>query len=342
MGDKSKIEWTEATWNPVRGCRRKSEGCRNCYAERQAIRIAGYKGIVESSSNGPRWTGEVAMAPRHILEAPLRWSKPRMVFVNSMSDLFYGRPFEEICAVFGIMMASPQHTFQVLTKYPERMLEWFAWLDKESKEGSTAKLFPMDPPGWRQRHLLCAAAHNLLGYRPLKGRALGNEWPLPNVWLGVSVEDQAAADERIPLLLQCPAAVRWVSAEPLLGPVDLARWLPRRLECPECQHVGGSYGARVRYCGVCAGDCGRDVLVTELPALNWIVVGGESGPGARPMEPAWARSLRDQCQDAGATFFFKQWGAHNAEGQRVGKKASGRELDGVLWDQFPFRAKGGV
>ena len=280
MSDDSKIEWTNATWNPIRGCSRVSEGCRHCYAESVAARFSGpglpYEGLVRIASGKPTgWNGVVRMVHEHLAD-PLRWKRPRRVFVNSMSDLFHGGlSNEQIAAVFGVMAASPRHTFQVLTKRARRMREWFEWAAGEFTE--------------RQRGIACAphtframldAAFELLG-RPSK-QALdaawhahdADLWPLPNVWLGVSTENQAAADERIPELLATPAAVRWVSAEPLLGPVDLASASPN------------------------ARSLAQD--------LDWIVAGCESGPGARPADVTWFRELRDQCAAAGVAFFLKQ------------------------------------
>lgn len=274
MSDKSKIEWTEATWNVVTGCSRVSEGCRNCYAERLAAtrmaHVPAYDGLAEMTPGGPRWTGEVRFNADR-LGLPLRWRRPRMIFVNSQSDLFHeSLPFEQIAAIFGVMAACPQHTFQVLTKRPERAREWFGWVAAQ----------PHGPTAWCW--LKAAAYRETERMRRYMAETL---WPLPNVWLGVSCEDQATADARIPLLLECPAAVRWVSAEPLLGPVDLRHLAP-------CD------------------DFWTDALDTPDPArrVSWVVVGGESGPGARPMHPAWAEQIRDACVAAEVPFFFKQWG----------------------------------
>ena len=263
MGDHTGIEWTDATWNPIRGCSRVSEGCRHCYAERVAARFSGpglpYEGLAVMRDGEPRWTGKTQMIWKH-LEDPLRWRRPRRIFVNSMSDLFHEDLAPDwIGRIFAIMAAAPQHTFQILTKRPRRMHGFVAGPSSDPKAANIG-------------------------------------WPLPNVWLGVSAENQATADERIPLLLETPAAVRFVSAEPLLGAIDL--------------DVHG-------------------------PELDWLIVGGESGPGARPMQPEWARSLRDQCVDAGVAFFFKQWGEHDELGLRVGKKRAGRLLDGREWNEFP-------
>ena len=355
MADGTPIEWTDATWNPIVGCSVVSPGCTNCYA----MRLAGTRmrshpsraGLTQDSKAGPVWTGEVRFQEQWLTQ-PLRWQKPRMIFVCAHADLFHESvPDELIDRVFAVMALSPQHTFQVLTKRPERMREY---LRDEDRLGGA----------------LCMAVFGITKRDP--GPA--PQWPLPNVWLGVSVEDQRRADERIPILLDTPAAVRWASAEPLLGPIDLTRISFRRyeelfeincfsdeawvshppdqgLEPGERFHRGPALGASV----------------------NWVVAGGESGPGARPMHPDWARSLRDQCAAADVPFLFKQWGewaegsdfsadakvvtadgrivdfndraladADRAERvvaptlmRRVGKKAAGRRLDGVIHDAWP-------
>lgn len=277
------ITWTEQTWNPIRGCTRVSQGCVNCYAERVAARFSGpgqpYEGLAKMTAGGPRWTGNVELVEDHLLD-PLRWKRPRLVFVNSMSDLFHeSLPDEAIDRIFAVMALTPQHQFQVLTKRPARMLAWFS---RRLNHIGIAALCFVGGAATRLRD-------NQLPY--LDGERLTDKcpwldpsgpelaWPLHNVWLGVSVEDQATADERIPVLLQTPAAVRFVSAEPLLGPVTLNRWLLS-------EHGRRALGAR--------------------PGISWVIVGGESGAGARPMHPDWARSLRDQCRATGVAFFMKQ------------------------------------
>lgn len=310
----TKIEWTDTTWNPTRGCSLVSEGCRNCYAMKMAHRfnVPGrpYEGLTELGKHGPTWTGEVRLVPE-VLDQPLRWRKPRRIFVNSMSDLFHHAVRSvDILRIFEIMERTKRHTFQILTKRPKLALAFC------------------------QQY----------------GIGDANEWP-SNVWLGVSVEDQKTADERIPLLLQTPAAVRFVSAEPLLGPVDVCKlgdWF-----CERCDDYLSA--SRVTFDETCD-TCGD--AVTWRGALDWAIVGGESGPGARPMHPDWARSIRDQCQAAGVAFHFKQWGewltvdvgvaANDGKWHctthswgddwlalRVGKKAAGRVLDGRTWDEFP-------
>lgn len=397
MADHTHIEWTDATWNPVRGCSRVSAGCQHCYAERVAARFSGagqpYEGLIHPKTKG--WKGVVKLVPE-ALQIPWRWSRPRRIFVNSMSDLFHPEvPFEYIAAVFYIMAHTTRHTYQVLTKRPERMLEFFRWAlnrqpswSDEAPEDWDNSWVQMDSDYGRScmgdtisevggQHPAVAA----LGWTPHREGAsrggydnCGPGWPYFNIWLGVSVEDQAAANERIPLLLQTPASVRWVSAEPLLGPVDLTKvyGVPHNAPFNAVKNIdGGSVRCVDHAPGYCLADCpGR------WPSLDWVVAGGESGTGARPMHPDWARSLRDQCAAAGVPFLFKQWGewqegsagtaataavlddgrvlhdwtlpamaAADREKRvptcrptvmaRVGKKAAGRRLDGVLHDAYP-------
>lgn len=302
MSEQSNIEWTDASWNVVTGCTRVSEGCRHCYAERlTATRLREnprYAGLAVLNGDGDaRWTSEVRCHD-DLLDVPLRWRNPRRVFVCSMSDLFHPDvPFEFIDKVFAVMALCPQHTFQVLTKRPERMAEYHH--DRDWGDAANS------------------ITNNLI--RRLDGALyFGGEIipPLPNVWLGTSVEDQPNADERIPHLLKCPATVRFLSVEPLLGPVDLhdAFYRPR-------------LGPNDPYKRL------QDIIL-----IHWVIVGGESGPGARPMDPAWARSIRDQCVAAGVPFFFKQWGQWMPRGNQmrsVGKYAAGRVLDGRTWDEMP-------
>jgi protein gp37 len=277
VGDKSGIEWTDATWNPTTGCDRISPGCDHCYALTMAARLKGMGSAKYQADGNPRTSGPGFALTEHpsTLDQPLRWARPRRIFVNSMSDLFHDDVSDEFIArVFSVMAAAPQHTFQVLTKRPQRM----------------ARLLGGDGGAGLQRLL-----ENLVV--DVGGAALRlyeAEWPLPNVWLGTSIENRRYAF-RADHLRATPAAVRFVSCEPLLGPLP---------------HL-------------------------DLVDIDWVIVGGESGPGARPMHPDWVRDLRDQANAAGAAFHFKQWGSHDQHGTPMTKHAAGRELDGRTWDEFP-------
>lgn len=287
------IEWTDKTWNPVRGCALVSPGCTNCYAMKMAHRFSGkgqpYEGLTKATNGGPVWTGEVRTIP-DMLNAPLRWREPALVFVNSMSDLFHPDvPDDFICDVFAIMARVPQHTFQILTKRPDRMRDI---LSKWARDGLTLR------EG-------CGAV-------------------LPNVWLGVSVEDQRRADERIPLLLATPAAVRFLSMEPLLGAVDISRWLnPVGVHCSDTctdtryvkyDEIDARYPkASDELIPLCP-KCGGVATWTSYDdGIDWVIVGGESGHGARPMHPDWVRSLRDQCVAAAVPIFVKQLSGDNGK-----------------------------
>jgi protein gp37 len=260
MAITSPIEWTDATWNPVAGCSVLSPGCTNCYAMRMAERLElmgqpKYAALTRRSDGRAKWTGHVRTDAAS-LDHPRRWARGRRIFVNSMSDLFHDDvPLAFIKDVFAVMVETPQHSYQLLTKRAERL------------------------------------------------ERLANDLPWPaQVWMGVSVESQDYV-ARIDHLRRVPAAVRFLSIEPLLGPID-------------------------------------DL---DLTGIHWVIVGGESGPQARPMQADWVRSIRDACGAAGVAFHFKQWGGAN-------KKAAGRLLDGRVWDEFPndearahppLRSKGG-
>ncbi|WP_416358182.1 DUF5131 family protein [Aureimonas phyllosphaerae] len=339
MADGTKIEWTDATWNPITGCAVVSPGCTNCYAMKLAgtrlKHIPSRAGLTRDTKAGPVWTGEIRFNAEW-LDQPLRWRRPRMIFVCAHGDLFAeGVTDEMLDHVFAVMALAPQHTFQVLTKRPERMRDYV-----RRSAGRIADTIIRLRRGQGNAHI---------GGVPLAHIPLGRAWwPLQNVWLGVSAEDQRRADERIPMLLDTLAAVRWVSAEPLLGPLDISDYLMGHEEC-------GMVGQMISY----------------RPPLDWVVVGGESGHGARPMHPDWARSLRDQCARDRIPFLFKQWGhwapRRHAEPSDllpypkativkpsgsitsglmeygpdawvvdgVGKKAAGRMLDGVQHDGYP-------
>lgn len=256
----------------------------NCYAERFAARFPKRFGDVSCmTEHGPHWTGKIVFRPE-VLNLPLRWKKPRRVFVNSMSDLFHKKvEFAHIVAIFRVMAIAQRHTFQILTKRPQRMLEVMHLLPEALKT-----IFP--PEKHPEVHV--------------------SGWPLPNVWLGVSVENQRAADERIPLLLQTPAAVRFLSCEPLLGPIDLKR----------------NYGWRIM---TPIGPMFTKAGLGGAAKIDWVIVGSESGPDRRPCDIEWVRSLRDQCIAAGVPFFLKQLYID-------GKKVSLPEIDGQRWVQTPL------
>ena len=277
----------------------------NCYAETMAARFCGPGQAYEGTITNGKWNGTVKLVPEKLAE-PLRWKRPRMVFVNSMSDLFHENvPFEYIAAVFGVMAAAPRHVFQVLTKRPERALEWFEWLARKQSA------LPFDI-NVGVGHELTQSAFDY-GVKPKSGVNTGMvaSWPLPNVWLGVSVEDQKTADERIPLLLQCPAAVRWVSYEPALGPVDFDPAI-----CPECEErLGEPTEDAQAWCVECDMDGAyyNWLRIDYEPGIDWLVVGGESGQGARPFEIQWARSVIEQARGTGCSVFVKQFGSNPYE-----------------------------
>ena len=289
MSDKSGIAWTEASWNPVTGCTKVSAGCKHCYAEREWTRLAANP---QSGVYHGRQFTDVACHPER-LDQPLRWTKPRRIFVNAMADLFHESvPDAFIDQVFAVMALAPQHTFQVLTKRAERMRGWFA-------------------PGYDNReHAVGHAMREIAASRGGDDAGLP-EWPLANVWLGVSAEDQETAETRIPVLLETPAAVRWVSLEPLLGPVDLSSWLNPDAtceqcdtNCPDCPH----HKAVVI-------DNPKDPGFPKTQTLSWVVCGGESGPRARVFRAEWAREILQQCRAADVPFFMKQMGAAFNDGR---------------------------
>lgn len=317
MTNATTIEWTDATWNPVVGCKAVSPGCAHCYAETMAKRLAAMAEAEIRAEKNPgrkrhylnvvgdngRWNGDVWLVPESTGD-PFKWRKPRRVFVNSMSDLFHeGVPCDFVDTIFATMYECQHHTFQVLTKRPERAAEYLNCSEVLTRIAHKA---------WWALH----------GRDPEKAKFVSVEdiiadfitmWPIPNVWIGTSVEDQQRADERIPHLLSIPAAVRFLSCEPLLGPVVLD---------------GGPKGPPTHL--------SVEIDHPEDKRIDWVICGGESGPGARPMHGDWVRSIHDQCQQAGVPFFFKQWGAWK-DGSLVGKKAAGRMLDGREWSEFPER-----
>lgn len=364
MSDNSAIEWTDATWNPITGCAVVSPGCANCYA----MKLAGARlrhhpsraGLTAMSKAGPVWNGKVRFNEEWLTQ-PLQWKRPRRIFVCAHGDLFAEAvPDEWIDRVFAVMALAPQHTFQVLTKRSRRMRDYLLDQGCDLPDRSAGDGPRLGTVGRIKLEMLMRDRAGALG--------CGFNWPLPNVWLGVSAEDQERADERIPDLLATPAVVRFVSAEPLLGPIDLTRirapadphdpeavWLFDGLVAGDLyeQRFDNGFGD-VRY------DTG-DGPYRET-AVDWVIVGGESGHGARPMHPQWVSDIRDQCQAADVAFFFKQWGEWGYFGRElafgeardcvtwplplgmlpygqylVGKKRAGRLLDGCEWNEMPER-----
>ena len=254
MGDKTKIEWCDATWSPIVGCTRVSEGCRFCYSERFMARFSGvpghkFEGISNFTPAGPHWSGIVRLSEKD-LDQPLHWRKPKRIFVNSISDTFHEKvPDTWLHKIFNAMIVANHHTYMILTKRPERMLE----VTQQFFDGKDREYIQQGVP--------------------------------KHIWLGVSCEDQKTADERIPLLLQTPAAVRFISYEPALGPLSIRQWLH------------------------------REEMVEQFPKqaiqrISWVICGGESGPGSRLFDIQWARDLRDQCKAAGTPYFLKQLGTN--------------------------------
>lgn len=333
MSDRTTIEWADATWNPVTGCRQVSPGCASCYARTFAERFRGVPGHYFEHGF------DVQLRPDK-LDQPLRWIRSRTIFTCSMSDLGLGAvPADYLAKVFAVMAVCPQHRFLVLSKHPTRLravLSRPGWLDQVTQE-VTGLL-----PQVRSRAVADQVHQFQRAGQPLFA------WPLPNVWIGTSAESQKWADVRIPALLSVPAVSRFLSAEPLLGRVTL------------CRCDGADYEVR-RHPFLVNDGC----PLHGRTRLDWVIAGGESGPRARPMHPDWARHLRDQCVVSQIPFLFKQWGAWTptvahpravrvstagdiepptaspagcAPAQlmvRVGKGAAGRELDGRIWDQTP-------
>jgi len=316
----NKIEWTDETWNPIFGCDKISPGCDNCYALAMAYRLmhmphgSDYQFVLgdngesdpEKFHNLPEWNGKTHFAKSQ-LEKPLHWKKPRMIFVVSMGDLFHESvSFEHINDIFNVMCNTPKHTYQILTKRPERILEFFKWYGSLIKERG----FDSVP----------SESDNPLHYYS----------PLKNVYIGATAENQKQLNKRIPILLEIPAAVRFVSIEPMLTFIDLMPAISYKFK-------GWKQG------------------IENLPKIDWIICGGESGRKARPMHPEWVRNLRDQCSKFKINFFFKQWGEwmHIDEFYkcypdyiipkermlsvfiRVKKKIAGRLLDGKEHNEMP-------
>ena len=366
----TKIEWTDETWNVITGCTLVDEGCRNCYAaELAASRLKNHPsraGLAKRNAQGvASFTGEVRFN-EDWLDQPLHWKAPRMIFVCAHGDLFHPAvPDDWIDRVFAVMALRPRHTFQVLTKRPDRAREYLSNAYRRIMDIVCDLACDGEFLASYAFAISAVPEHDARESTHSANVVRLHQWPLPNVWLGTSVSDQASADARIPDLLETPAAKRFVSAEPLLGPVDLGAEL-----------ISIKWGFDI------AADCGGGSFSGERPGLDWVIVGGESGRRARPMHPDWPRSIRDQCQTAGTAFFFKQWGtfadhtethanSQNCKGSHdlvilpngsvigggakgfggmvdedwrergaawmchVGKKSAGRLLDGREWNEVP-------
>lgn len=351
MATNTRIEWADATINPLVGCSKVSPACDNCYAERMAARMVHnpsvahrYAGTVDAHG---KWTGKINYVTSQMKKA-LRWRKPQRIFVGSMSDMFHPSvPDERLDEVFACILAShtlancANHTFILLTKRPERMREYLSagpstLIERWAKAGDGWIILDNEDVCFSETIESIVSWGPQLDYKPWAYTY--QLFPLPNVWLGTTVEDQARADERVPELLDTPGALHFVSCEPLLGPVDLRKWLPGSWECSlACLHRQYEW-PELWYCGECGyensddgawGDpetcpecgCGDGPQAPcpacnfpmyndhpDTPHLRWIIAGGETGPGARPAHPDWFRSLRDQCKAHGVPFFFKSWG----------------------------------
>jgi protein gp37 len=332
MSANTSIEWATRSWNPLRGCSKVSDGCKNCYAISQANRFSGegmpFEGLVHKKNGSLNWTGKITFAEKALMD-PYKWKEKERIFVNSMSDVFHDNvPEEYIRRIFDIMADLPRHTFMILTKRPKRMLQL---MQKFSQE---------------------AMLYNDI-------------FPLPNVWLGVSVENQLTANERIPLLMQTPAAIRFLSCEPLLGPVDLTN-----LDLGD-QLTGGYGKRRILWDALSGWESQFEQGILPEPGriprvrisnpnnrIQWVIVGGERGHQSRPMHPHWVQSLLQQCLDSETAFMFKQYGDWTnpaASGipiesirkarhyqfddgisvWKIGRKRAGRNFYGESWDAYP-------
>lgn len=292
MSDGSSIGWCNATWTIAVGCTRVDHRCDNCYAIPFVHRglHESHRGVTkirpkDAARPGVDWNGTVRTLPERLAD-PLRWRKPRRIFVGSMTDLFHPQiPFEYVAAVFGVMQATPWHTYLLLTKRPDRQFDFFEWTATRSNGD------PVMEPDYK-----CHVRAWETVRRPFERTG----WPLPNVHLGVSVSDQPTADDAIPKHLRSPAALHWVSYEPALGSLSLARWMSQTSSCCDASMQGGNW------------CCACDRYATPRPRIGWVVAGGESGPRARDYDVKWGIDVADECRASGVPFFFKQLGSRPA------------------------------
>jgi protein gp37 len=313
MGQHSKIEWTDHTFNPWRGCTKVSPGCANCYAEKMSHR-------------NPKLLGVWGPGKPRVRASAKMWAQPMKWNNDSCEGVEEGILLDKDIRRHRVFCASLADWLD-----DEVPIEWLAdLLDLIRKTADLDWLLLTKRPGnWRPRlKAVRDFALHAERYQP-ELHSWVHAWldrhdvpPPHNIWIGTSVEDQARGDERVPLLLEIPARIRFLSCEPLLGPVDLRRWT-------ESESFDHSDDCDNEHCSLSGGPEDCVGIVTQYECINWVICGGESGPGARPMHPDWARSLRDQCQATGTPFFFKQWGG-------VHKAETGRELDGKTWDELPI------
>ena len=331
MGDNTRIGYLDATWNSIKGCSHVSSGCENCWAERQAARFSKPGEHFHGLTKNGRWVGEAKLYEKELYK-PFHWRRPRRIGVCFMGDLFHGSVSgEDVAKVFAVMAKAKQHTFLVLTKRPDRMLEFLQWAGQRVCPSEALYDYIEDDVEINYDTDIVS-------------------WPLPNVWLGVSVEDQETADQRVPVLLQCEAVLHYVSAEPLLGHIEWGHSIHhchagRDGECywPSCPQTRDNEPHKTgRSCPY--NDWETDEEDPSPPRLGWVICGGESGPCARPIQPEWVRSIRDQCKSAKVPFYFKQWGEFvpyeielggSITYRKIGKRLAGRTLDGKIHDAIP-------
>lgn len=367
-----KIVWTQATWNPAVGCVKISEGCRNCYAEKMACRLAAmgnvnYQRVINWTSDVSgldypgharkaagdckgHWNGQAVFVPS-ALKIPLKMRSPRDIFTGSMTDLFHETlSFEQIAAVFGAMMLCPQHTFQILTKRPERRRRFFEWLGRgivgnDYKE--TQERFGVTDPAFIcLDHFIYYAESR--GFKPYFDKPISKSWPLPHVWQGITAENQEMLNKRWYDTACTPAALRFISYEPAIGALDT-------------ENVRFAYEDQQWRVNIltgqawCENSTSPSAYVEDQPKADWIICGGESGACARAMDYRWAWDIQEQCERNKTPFMFKQWGRHLPAGQldadgnmrlpltaapkvmALGKKQAGRFLDGLVFNDIPER-----